>query len=409
MKWSTQVIRKWTGSVLVALLSAAATIAPACAQQQSPPDPLPNAPGYERFGNDATASPDPSLPTFSPDLSFDDPSAALGKMTASDTGLSFSGPPNGPDRFSAASSSSSLIVVTPNPPPETKVQWRVAVQESLLFTGVMHTFNIWTQAGTRDTLLGPWLKDYLDSVGELRGWSDSDRFIAPYLGHSIEGSVFGYIQRQNDPRYRNVQWGDGRDYFMSLLHSLVYSAIWHTQWKIGPASEASIGNVMLHASPGFITLADTPTLGTVEMIGEDTVDRYLIMRLENRTANRPLIILARSFLNPGRSFANVMAFHLPWRRDTRLGLMAHQDLLLRKDLIAEYKNGGEKPLPIRPARPGRQTIASIQRQPPLNFRPFPSMNTSSAPTRIAWGAPAREPPASIRTSNSSAKSADAWS
>jgi hypothetical protein len=216
----------------------------------------------------------------------------------------------------------------------------------------MHTFNIWSEPGTRDTLLGPWLKDYLDSVGELRGWSDSDRFMAPYIGHSIEGSVFGYIQRQNDPRYRNVQWGDGRDYYMSLLHSLVYSAIWHTQWKIGPVSEASIGNVMLHASPGFITLADTPTLGTVEMIGEDAADRYIIMRLENRTTNRPLIILARSFLNPGRSFANVMAFHLPWRRDTRLGLMNHEDLLLRKELVAEYKNGGEKPFQyVRPPKP----------------------------------------------------------
>ena len=34
-----------------------------------------------------------------------------------------------------------------------------------------------------------------------------------------------------------------------------------TQWKIGPANEASIANVMLHASPGFICLVDTPTMG----------------------------------------------------------------------------------------------------------------------------------------------------
>jgi hypothetical protein len=112
----------------------------------------------------------------------------------------------------------------------------------------------------------------MHSVSELRGWSDSDQFMAPYAGHPIQGSIFGYILRQNDPKYRDVQWGDGRDYFISLLRSMAFSAIWHTQWKIGPASEASIGNVMLHASPGFITLVDTPTLGAVTMIGEDTLD-----------------------------------------------------------------------------------------------------------------------------------------
>src|SRR4051794_19760117 len=86
------------------------------------------------------------------------------------------------------------------PEPESKVAWKEAIGESLLYTGIMHTFNIWTEPGTRDTLLGPWLQHYLNSVGELRGWSDSDRFMAPYVGHTIEGSAFGYIERQNNPR-----------------------------------------------------------------------------------------------------------------------------------------------------------------------------------------------------------------
>jgi len=226
-------------------------------------------------------------------------------------------------------------------PVDKHLKWRIANQESLLFTGIMHTFNIWTEAGTRDTLNGHWFQNYSQSVRSLRGWSDSDMFMSPYVGHTIEGAVFGYIERQNDPKYRRVQWGDGREYFISLLRSLTYSAIWHTQWKIGPASEASIGNVMLHASPGFITLTDTPTLGTVAMIGEDAADRYIIMGLENRTSNPPLIMLARSFLNPGRSFANVMAFRVPWNRDTRMGIFGknHQ---IRKELIETYHETGEK-------------------------------------------------------------------
>jgi len=58
----------------------------------------------------------------------------------------------------------------------------------------MHTFNIWTEPGTRDALR-PWFRNYRDSVSELRGWSDSDRFMARYIGHTIEGSIFGYIGR----------------------------------------------------------------------------------------------------------------------------------------------------------------------------------------------------------------------
>jgi hypothetical protein len=224
----------------------------------------------------------------------------------------------------------------------TKFRFWPAFRESLLFTGVQHAFNLGTEAGTRDALNGKWFDDYVDSVGELRGWSDSDRFMAPYVGHPIEGSTFGFIERHNDPQYELVQLGDGRVYWISMLRSMAYSAVWHTQWKIGPISEASIGNVMLHASPGFITLVDTPTLGFCTMLAEDAADRYLIMGLENRTANRALIMMARSFLNPGRTMTNIMAFRMPWVRDTRLNLFG-ENYLIRKELLDEYRNGGEKP------------------------------------------------------------------
>jgi hypothetical protein len=222
-------------------------------------------------------------------------------------------------------------------------RWKAALGESLLYTGIMHSFDIVTEPGTRDTLNGHWFQNYTASVSDLRGWSDSDKFMAPYVGHPIEGSIFGFIERQNDPKYRYVQWGDGRDYWISMFRSMAYSAIWHTQWKIGPASEASIGNVMLHASPGFICLVDTPTLGFVVMLAEDAADRYVIMGLENRSTNRPLIILARSFLNPGRTFANMMAFQVPWSRNTRMGLFG-DNYEVRKQLVGEFKDGsGERP------------------------------------------------------------------
>src|SRR5271165_6642935 len=263
--------------------------------------------------------------------SFGDPNVALGYSSS-----------NLPSANDASAAYHGVVRSVTPPQPDTRIRWRVANQESLLSIGIMHTFNLWTEAGTRDSLYGPWLNDYRHSLAELRGWSDSDRFMAPYVGHPIQGSVFGFILRQNDPKYRTVQWGDGRDYYISVLRSMAYSAVWHTEWKIGPASEASIGNVMLHASPGFITLADTPTLGALTMIAEDAADRYLIIGLENRTANRALIMLARSFLNPGRSFANIMAFKPPWDRATRMGLFG-ENYEIRKEMVTEYKEGsGQK-------------------------------------------------------------------
>src|SRR5207249_6359991 len=61
--------------------------------------------------------------------------------------------------------------------PNNNVFWKQAFMESLLYTGIMHSFNVTTEAGTRDTLNGHWFQNYVGSVSELRGWSDSDRFM----------------------------------------------------------------------------------------------------------------------------------------------------------------------------------------------------------------------------------------
>jgi hypothetical protein len=258
----------------------------------------------------------------------------------------------------------------------TKFHFWPSFGESLLYTGIMHTFNLATEAGTRDTLNGRWFANYTRSVSELRGWSDNDRFMAPYVGHPIEGSVFGFIERQNDPKYKQVQIGDGREYWVSLLRSMAFSAVWHTQWKIGPVSEASIGNVMLHASPGFITLVDTPTLGLVTMLAEDSADRWLIVGLENRTSNRALIILARSFLNPGRSMANMVAFKVPWNRDTRMGVFG-ENYEIRKEVVGEYKAGSGQKL-FEYHKPPSDPDAAMKKYPleaPVELTAFPYYET----------------------------------
>jgi hypothetical protein len=53
-------------------------------------------------------------------------------------------------------------------------------------------------------------------------------------------------------------------------------------------------------------------------------------------------MLARSFLNPSRTFSNLMAFKEPWYRATRVGLF-RENFVLRKRLLEEHRAGGPKP------------------------------------------------------------------
>jgi hypothetical protein len=247
-----------------------------------------------------------------------------------------------------------------------KFQWHTAMRQAWLYTGVMHAFRFATEPGTRDTLNGPWFNDWMASVSELRGWDDGDPFITNYVAHTLEGSIFGFIQQNNDPRYRDVVWGSGRDYWISRLRALSFSAVMSTQWKMGPASEASLGNVQLHEGPGFADFVNTPTLGICEMMGEDITDRFVVTALENRTSNRVVLVLARSFLNPSRTFANMMEFKEPWYRRTRVGLFRENHILRRK-LLEDYRNGGTKPFEFVKKTPEEEAKRQFPLEAPIEL------------------------------------------
>ena len=243
---------------------------------------------------------------------------------------------------STASTDPSPAPGAETPKPQTNFQWKPALAQSLFATVGYHGWRFVHESGTRDALHGPWLNDWFASVAATRGWDDSDGWHASYVSHPFEGGIFGFIEQQNDPLYRGVEWGDGRIYWMSRLRALAFSAIMSTQWTLGPISEASLGNVQLHASPGFIDLVVTPGLGIPEMMGEDMLDRYVIMALENHTANPWLIMAARSVANPARTFANMMALKEPWSRETRPGIFG-KNHELRKEWVEEYKDGESGP------------------------------------------------------------------
>jgi hypothetical protein len=85
-------------------------------------------------------------------------------------------------------------------------------------------------------------------------------------------------------------------------------------------------------------LVTTPTLGILVMMGEDFLDRHVIIPVENHTANPWFILVMRTLGNPSRSFANLMAFQQGWYRPTRMGIF-HENHERRKELVKEYKEG----------------------------------------------------------------------
>jgi hypothetical protein len=215
------------------------------------------------------------------------------------------------------------ITFPQNHKPAPGFQWGQALKQSLLFTSVMNAFRIATEPSTRADLKGPFFKDYLNSVKRLRGWRDGDEFLINYVGHPMQGSVSGFIYVQNEPDRDKLEPGLRRAYWKSRMKAMGWAFLVSTQFEIGPFSEASLGNVGLKPSEksehpmGYIDLVVTPTLGTAWLVGEDTLDRYLIREIENLTTNRVLRALTRSFLNPARSFANLMRFRPTWYRDGR--------------------------------------------------------------------------------------------
>jgi len=165
----------------------------------------------------------------------------------------------------------------------TGFQWKPALLQSGLFLGFQHGFRLGTEEATRAELKGPFFRDWSRSVQNLRGWDDGDPFVVNYVGHPMMGAVAGYIAVQNDPLYKRSTFGRNSHYWKSRLRALAFSAVYSTQFELGPVSEASIGNVQLHPPEnGVCDFVVTPTVGLGWQIAEDALDRMLVRRIESR-------------------------------------------------------------------------------------------------------------------------------
>jgi len=199
------------------------------------------------------------------------------------------------------------------------VRWRHVVNESGLFLGVAQGFRIVTQRDTRNALRGPYFRDYIDSVRGVGGWRDGDPMITNYVGHPMLGSTYMRIFTQNDPGGAPQEFGfSNKPYWTHRLKATGFSAVFSTVYELSPVGDAAIGNVGLDPSTkGAVDLVITPSVGMGWNVAEDMLDEYVVRWVEEKTGNVVINSIARTWLNPTRSVANLLRFRAPWKRDSR--------------------------------------------------------------------------------------------
>jgi len=262
-------------------------------------------------------------------------SASLSISVAEPSGSeSFSSSAHGRLNLEMEPLAASTLVRAPEPE---RFHWRAALLESLLFLSYQQGGNIALSPWIRRSLAHPnwkdphgtWFSNWESSLEGYRWtvWNDNDPFLDDYIAHPMMGAISGYVQIQNDPAGRSLEIENSRRYWKSRGKALAWSAVYSAQWKLGPLSETSIGNIGeatyystashgISNGTGMVDLVMTPVGGAAWGIGEDLIDKYIIQRLEH-VSHRKVWLLAISMLNPCRSGANLLRFRAPYYRDGR--------------------------------------------------------------------------------------------
>lgn len=195
--------------------------------------------------------------------------------------------------------------------------WGPALAESGLLLAIQHSLRM-VQEKTRDHLGGPFWHDYVDAISGLHGWDDGNPAVTNYIGHPMMGAVTGFIQVQNDPRGKALEWDPhSRRYWTSRLKALGWAAGYSTVFELSPIGEAGIGNVGSdRGTMGYVDLVVTPLGGFGLLLLEDYLDARVIKRIEQGKSPGTARVL-RVIINPDRSVANLLRFKRPSHRDTR--------------------------------------------------------------------------------------------
>jgi hypothetical protein len=212
---------------------------------------------------------------------------------------------------------------------ECKVHWLPILAQSFEWITAQHSGNILMDTETRhDLTTHPYWKTYVYCVEHYRWyqWSDDTPFIVHDIGHPMMGAITSSIFEQNDPKGRALVFENSGNYWRSRLKAMAYSAVYSAQWKVGPVSEASIGNsgwatyYVPHLGrttneTGFQDFVITPVYGFGWNVGEDAIDRYIMPAVHRHVKNR-FYLFALFWMTPCKSAANVLRWKATYYRDT---------------------------------------------------------------------------------------------
>jgi hypothetical protein len=216
--------------------------------------------------------------------------------------------------------------------------WRGLIAQSLFFNVIENGFRSASDDQIRVLLANkPFWHDYAASMRHfnMRRWNDGDDFLVNYVGHPMQGAVSGFIEVQNDPVGRQQEMSATRAYWKSRFKAFLWATVYSTHSEISPLGEAGIGNeggwtypIHCHTicsepgtykkytnNTGWVDFTITPTVGTLWLLAEDTLDRFVSDRVQGGNTSRILPKILRGGLNPSRTMANALRFKAPWYRD----------------------------------------------------------------------------------------------
>ena len=219
--------------------------------------------------------------------------------------------------------------------------WSGLIAQSFFFNGIESAFRIASDDQIRYLLATkPFWHDYWASMKQfnMRRWNDGDEFLVNYVGHPMQGSVSSYIEIQNDPVGRKQEISATSAYWMSRFKGFLWATAYSTHSEISPLGEAGIGNEGGWTYPidadchrpcttfkpgvnkytnntGWVDFIITPTVGSLWVLAEDTIDRYISDRIQGDDTSRIFPKILRGTLNPSRTMANFIRLKKPWYRD----------------------------------------------------------------------------------------------
>ena len=208
------------------------------------------------------------------------------------------------------------------------LRWWPALWEAFEATTVENMGNIALDSDTRNALTThPFWAAYATSVKNYRfgQWTDDTTFVVHNIGHPMQGAAVYAIYAQNDPKARGLQFENTKLYWYGKLRAMAFVTGYEIQWKLGPASEASIGNSGYNTyylpaagrttnETGFQDFFITPVYGLGWDVMEDLVDKFVMPKIWRRTHNK-WILTAILPITPTRAGANWLRYKPAYYRD----------------------------------------------------------------------------------------------